>query len=190
MYCDRSNPTAPRFARAAAVSSAAILLAATMCVAHAKEAIKPKPQPELMFVQLSQSIKVDEAKKTLRLVGVSPQTLYFADRPERIAGHVTMDQYLTEWTSKAGPDNFAKDPPNATVSLYEPGASQNSLAVVEITNPKVDGSDLTYNYKIIEGSLPADGGATSLFIDWIGVGGGVGVGFHGVGVGLRGPGLR
>jgi hypothetical protein len=33
-------------------------------------------------------------------------------------------------------------------------------------------------------------GATSLFIDWIGVGVVVGRGFHGVGVGFRGPGLR
>ena len=33
-------------------------------------------------------------------------------------------------------------------------------------------------------------GATSLFIDWIGVGGGGGRWFHGVGVGRRGPGRR
>jgi len=38
--------------------------------------------------------------------------------------------------------------------------------------------------------MPASGGSTSLFIDWIGVGGGVGRGFHGVGVGRRGVGIR
>jgi hypothetical protein len=38
--------------------------------------------------------------------------------------------------------------------------------------------------------MPKAGGAAALFIDWIGVGGGVGVGFHGVGVGFRGPGFR
>jgi len=38
--------------------------------------------------------------------------------------------------------------------------------------------------------MPAKGGATSLFIDWIGVGGGVGFGCHGVGGGYRGPGWR
>jgi hypothetical protein len=43
---------------------------------------------------------------------------------------------------------------------------------------------------LIEGKVPAAGGATSLFIDWIGVGGGVGPGFHGVGVGARGVGVR
>jgi len=38
--------------------------------------------------------------------------------------------------------------------------------------------------------MPAKSGATALFIDWIGVGGGVGVGYHGVGVGVRGLGVR
>jgi hypothetical protein len=41
----------------------------------------------------------------------------------------------------------------------------------------------------VNGKLPASGEETALFIDWIGVGGGVGVGFHGVGVGVRGPGV-
>ena len=64
------------------------------------------------------------------------------------------------------------------------------LAVVEITHPKVDGADLVYNYKVIKGKLPSSGGQTALFIDWIGAGGGVGVGFHGAGVGRRGVGVR
>jgi hypothetical protein len=38
--------------------------------------------------------------------------------------------------------------------------------------------------------MPAKGGPTALLIDWIGVGGGVVRGFHGVGVGFRGPGWR
>jgi hypothetical protein len=60
--------------------------------------------------------------------------------------------------------------------------------VVEILNPVVEGPDITYTYKIINGTMPAAGGATALFIDWIGAGGGVGRGFHGVGVGGRGVG--
>ena len=79
-----------------------------------------------------------------------------------------MVDYLNEWTSKAGADNFHNDPPYATVSVFEPGKATDTVAVVTITNPKVDGADLTYNYRIIGGTLPAAGGATSLFIDWIG----------------------
>ena len=45
------------------------------------------PQAQLMFVQVAEDLKVDAAAKTLRLVKVNPQTLYFSDRPVRIAGH-------------------------------------------------------------------------------------------------------
>jgi len=142
-----------------------------------------------MFVQSAENIKVDPVTSTFRLVKVSQQTLYFSDRPQRISGHIKMGDYLEEWTGKAGKDNFGDDPPNATLSVYEPGQSENTIVVVEITNPVVDGTDLIYGYKIIEGTMPASGGPTALFIDWIGVGGGVGRGFHGVGVGRRGPGV-
>jgi hypothetical protein len=101
-----------------------------------------------------------------------------------------MARYLEEWTAKAGKDNFGQDPPNAVLSVYESGKPVNTLAVVEISQPYIDGKDLVYKYKIIEGDLPAGGGAVALFIDWIGPGGGVGRGFHGVGVGFRGPGWR
>jgi hypothetical protein len=149
-----------------------------------------KQTPQLMFVQVGEDLKVDDAAKTLRLVKVGQQTLYFSDRPVRLAGHLKMSEYLQEWTAKAGKDNFAADPPNAVLSVYEPGQDDSTLAVVEITHPRVDGADLVYNYKVIKGKLPASGGQTALFIDWIGVGGGVGPGFHGVGVGYRGAGWR
>ena len=144
---------------------------------------------QLMFVQTAEDLKVDPAKKTLRLVNVNQQALYFSDRPKRIAGHLTMPAYLDEWKAGEGPDNFGNDPPNATLSVYEPGQQENKLAVVEISRPVIDGKDLVYSYKLINGTMPKAGGETSLFIDWIGVGGGVGPGFHGVGAGTRGVGL-
>ena len=70
------------------------------------------------------------------------------------------------------------------------GSAENTIAVVKISQPVSDGDDLSYSYKVVEGKLPASGGATALFIDKVGVGGGVGAGFHGVGVGGRGPGVR
>jgi hypothetical protein len=142
-----------------------------------------------MFVQTAEDLKVDAERKTLRLVNVNRQTLYFSDRPVRVAGNLTMAAYLDEWKAGEGPDNFTNDPPNATLSVYEPGRQDNILAVIEISNPVVDGKDLVYKYKLIEGTLPKAGGATALFIDWIGVGGGVGPGFHGVGAGARGVGV-
>jgi len=150
----------------------------------------PKQKVQLMFVQVGEDLKVDDAAKTLRLVKVGQQTLYFSDRPVRIAGHLKMSEYLDEWTSKAGKDNFGANPPNAVLSVYEPGQADSTLAVVEIKSPRVDGADLVYNYKLIKGKLPSSSGQSALFIDWVGVGGGVGAGFHGVGVGARGVGVR
>jgi hypothetical protein len=142
---------------------------------------------QLMFVQTAEDLKADG--NTLRLVNVNQQTLYFSDRPMRIAGHLTMPAYMDEWKAGEGPDNFGSNPPNATLSVYESGSRENKLTVVKISHPVIDGKDLVYNYKLIEGSMPKAGGATALFIDWIGVGGGVGPGFHGVGAGARGVGL-
>ena len=170
-----------------------VLLAAAVVLslaAGAATAIAASDAPQLMFVQSADDFKVDAAKSTFRLVKVNQQTMYFSDRPQRIVGHIKMADYLKEWTAKAGKDNFGADPPNATLSIYEPGKAENTLVVVKLTNPVVDGADLIYSYKVLNGTLPANGGATALFIDWIGVGGGIGPGFHGVGVGGRGIGWR
>jgi hypothetical protein len=58
-------------------------LAATVSPARAADS-----KIQLMFVQSSESLKADD--KTLRLVNVSPQTIYFTDRPVRMAGHITL----------------------------------------------------------------------------------------------------
>ena len=172
-----------------AVLLAGVLTFAAGCSTTSKTSADTS-KAQLMFVQSANNLTVDSAKQTLRLVEVNPQTLYFSDRPVRIAGHIPMSGYLDEWKASAGPNNFASDPPNATLSVFEPGREENTLAVVEISHPVLEGKDLVYHYKLIEGPLPKTGGATALFIDWIGVGGGVGRGYHGVGRGARGVGWR
>ena len=163
-------------------------LAAAAMASLSTQAVAADAQMQLMFVQSADSLKADD--KTLRLVNVSPQAIWFSDRPVRKAGHLSLKDYMKEWTAAAGPNNFSKDPPNATLSVLEPGKDENTLTVVEISEPKIEGKDLVYRYKLIEGQMPKTGAAASLFIDWIGVGGGVGPGFHGVGVGRRGVGVR
>ncbi len=186
---DRARPDGGATTRRGLIRAAALFGGGALLL-PAGEAGAETDKPMLMFVQVARGVAIDEAAGTLRLVGVSPQTLYFADRPDRLAGHVRMDAFLQEWTASAGANNFSADPPNAALSVYEPGAADSTVAIVEILDPKVEGEDIVYGFKRIEGKLPATGGETALFIDWIGVGGGVGVGYHGVGVGLRGPGLR
>lgn len=165
--------------------TATVVLSAAMMTATAQA--EDQSELQLMFVQSAAGIEVDTTAQTLRLKDVVPQALYFSDRPERVAGHVTMAAYLEEWTK--GENNFGENPPNATLSVYEPGQSENTTVVIEIMQPEVDGKDITYHYNLINGKMPVAGENAALFIDWIGPGGGVGVGFHGVGVGARGPGV-
>ena len=172
------------------VSMVACAVSMVACATTSTTSSPSSEKVQLMFVQIAEDLKVDPATSTFRLVKVNQQTLYFSDRPQRLAGHLRMAEYLEEWTAKAGKDNFGGDPPNATVSVYEPGQPDSTLVVVKISRPVVEGADLIYSYKIINGTMPAKGGPTSLFIDWIGPGGGVGYGYHGVGVGNRGPGWR
>jgi hypothetical protein len=165
------------------------LILSFLPVGRAEEKKKTdEPKIQLMFVQTAEDFKADD--KTLRLVNVGQQALYFSDRPVRIAGHLTMPAYMDEWKAGAGPDDFASDPPNATLSVYESGSHENTMVVVKISHPVIEGKDMVYTYKLIEGTMPKAGGATALFIDWVGAGGGVGVGFHGAGAGARGVGVR
>lgn len=161
-----------------AVALATAALSAPAAVADQQEDLT------ILFVQTSSSMQSDAT--TLRLVDVGEQIVYFSDRPNRIAGHIHLDKFVHGWSE--GDDSFADNPPNAVLSVYEPDGRDNATVVIELGAPKMEGGDLVYSYSIVDGDMPQSGGATSLFIDTFGPGGGVGAGFHGVGVGARGPG--
>ena len=120
---------------------------------------------------------------TLTMTGVSVNSIVFADRPYRAAGHVLTKHFLKEWDE--GGDSFAHDPPNATLSVL--GAEGDSVedAVVVLKSPKLDGDKLTFEVSVLEGGLSKATGPASLFIDWFaarGYGGRAfvgGVGYHG-----------
>lgn len=186
MNSDRPLPAKPYHVQTALLVMVLVSIAACSATSTSSSA-----GPQLMFVQSAEDLTVDQARSSFRLVKVNQQTLYFSDRPQRLAGHLKMADYLKTW--KEGRDNFGADPPNATLSVYEPGQAEQTLVVVTITNPVVDGADLVYTYKVLDGKMPARGGATTLFIDWFGPGGGVGAGARGYGVrpgvGVGGPGV-
>jgi len=79
---------------------AAIMLSMAVCAAVSTGSAATSETPQYMFVQTAEDVKVDTATKTIRLVNVNQQTLYFSDRPVRIAGHLKMADYLKEWTAK------------------------------------------------------------------------------------------
>jgi hypothetical protein len=124
---------------------------------------------ELLFVQNARGVAIDKDKGTLTLKGVSPTTLWFSDRPVRMAGHYNMKEYLATWGE--GAESFRTDPPNATLSVFEPGQDDLLDVVVKLQNPRLQGDDLIYDITLIdkEGPLPKKGGPASLFIDIFGV---------------------
>jgi hypothetical protein len=103
---------------------------------------------------------------TLTLNGISPNSIMFADRPVRSAGHALTAHLLEEWAPGGG---FEKDPPNATVSVFDKEASNVEDAVVVLKDPKLSGDTLSFTVEILESNLEKADGAASIFIDIIGL---------------------
>jgi hypothetical protein len=125
-------------------------------------AAKPEIVPSL-FVLNSRGATLQG--DTLVLTGVTPSSIIFADRPVRSAGHQPTADVIAEWGS--GDDSFAKNPPNATVSVLGKDGSVKD-AVVVLKNPKLEGDKLTFSVQTLEGDLAGADGAAAVFIDIIG----------------------
>ncbi len=89
---------------------AAVTVSMAVCAATFTASAASQETPQYMFVQVAEDVKVDAAAKTFRLVNVNQQTLYFTDRPVRIAGHLKMDDYLKEWTGTSRQRQFQRRP--------------------------------------------------------------------------------
>ena len=114
-----------------------------------------------MFVQTAQGMSSDGT--TLTLNGVTPSTLYFSDRPQRVVGHMTTTDFVDLWAQ--GDNSFEDDPPNAVLAFLEPGAQVPEDAVIVIQDPHLKNGDLRYSIEALEGAVPAHSGPVTLFID-------------------------
>lgn len=125
---------------------------------------KPK-QADFLFVQSSDGMTFDKATNKLTLTGVSPVTVFFTDRPDRIAGNMKTAAFIPLWSE--GQDSFKADPPNADVSLLEGGKLRQIVVVLQ--EPVLADDNLTYTVKVLQGEMPANGTEVSVFIDIIGM---------------------
>ena len=100
----------------------------------------------------------------LILNGIAPTTLYFSDRPQRITGHIPTEEFFDSWGE--GDDSFADNPPNAVLSIFTEDEIHD--VVVVLSDPALDGDQMSYSVDILDGEMPASGGASSLFIDTVG----------------------
>jgi hypothetical protein len=127
-------------------------------------ATKPAMVPSLIVMN-ARGASLQGQKLTLN--GISPNSIVFADRPVRAAGHALTAHLLEEWT--VGNESFAKDPPNATVSVLSGDGSDVRDAVVVLKSPKLEGDRLTFDVDVLEGDLKGANGPASVFIDIIGL---------------------
>lgn len=119
---------------------------------------------EMLFVQTAAGMSSDA--KHLTLKKASPDIVFFCDRPERTAGHLTWDAFVS--LVSEGGDNFAETPPNAAVSVIGEDGEVTEVVVELSKLPKKSGDEIVYPMRVLDGSLPKLGGTTLLFIDPIG----------------------
>ena len=132
--------------------------------------------PSFLFVQESPSgmfVGNPDGTYILTLNEVVPYTIYFTDRPYRIAGFTPMNDFIAEfnWTVV----------PNAAISRSGAKESEDTL-IVELSNPRYNESakQIVYNAKVISNysgdklsefkakedpGLPVNLGRVSIFID-------------------------
>jgi hypothetical protein len=130
--------------------------------AHLIAAEGAAEKTQFLFVQSGRRMRY--ANGRLTLVDISPVTVLFSDRPQRLAGHMLTESFVPFWSE--GDDSFEKDPPNADLAVLE--GEQDANVVLTLHEPSLEGRDLSYRVDVLEGKPPATGGAASLFIDIIG----------------------
>jgi hypothetical protein len=125
---------------------------------------RPPDSIEAMFVQSARGLTAGE--HTVTLHGLAHSTLFFSDRPQRVAGHLSSKQFVSQWGE--GQNSFAEDPPNAVVSFLEDGDAVPEEVTLVLSDPHLREDALTYTVEILDGNLPAKTGPCALFIDPIG----------------------
>jgi len=148
-----------------AAALAAPVLPLGSAMAQGVTAKEQAKQADFLFVQTAKSMSFDKSTNKLTLDGITSSTLFFADRPERIAGNMKTTAFVPFWGK--GKDSFLKDSPNADVSIIEGDKLQQVVVVLQV--PELIGDTLSYGVKVLQGNMPAKGADVSMFIDIIGM---------------------
>lgn len=142
------------------VAAATLMMATASCTT--KNESDDASGVEFLLVQNAEGVILKDSQLTL--INVAASTLYFSDRPDRIVGRTTTQEYVEHWA--VGDNNFASDPPNAVISIL--GGPKPEDIVVVLKEPRLEGADLIYTVEVLDGNASADAGAVALFIDVVG----------------------
>jgi hypothetical protein len=155
-----------RFLRIGAAAGAA-LLGETLMASRGAAADQDQPdleQVQLLFVQTAKDIAINKDRMTM--AGINPVTIFFSDRPKRVAGHMSTEDFVLDWQEGTGKESFHTDPPNAALSIF--GEDEIVDLVVILKNPRLAGGALVYDIGVLEIDGPIPTGPASLFIDPLG----------------------
>jgi hypothetical protein len=72
------------------------------------------------------------------------------------------DLFVKSWSE--GKNSFKSDPPNAALSIFNP-SGRPTQAVVVLSNPRIDGRNILFDARPLQGDVPAQGAESTLFID-------------------------
>ena len=156
-----------RFLKAGVAAAGVALLSDALKATGALAAAQDQPDLNevlLLFVQNARDMVIDKGRLTL--IGVNPTTIFFSDRPKRIAGHMSTEDFVLDWQEGTGKESFHANPPNAALSVF--GDEEIADVVVTLKNPRLAGGALVYDINVLEIEHPIPSGPASLFIDPIG----------------------
>ena len=122
---------------------------------------KPQSNDRYLFVQAAAEVSIEAHEKkentyTITLKNVSPYVNYFADRPIRKAGNMSIENFIKRWNHK-GHNSFIENPPNADVSAMQLGfIAEDTLLnyTFQLTDPIYNSKNKTLSYTAV--SLPGN----------------------------------
>jgi hypothetical protein len=111
------------------------------------------------FLYVLNATSGSHKKECLKLEGI-PSAIYFSDRPNRIAGHISLEKFADQWKK----EEYKKDPPNGSLAILEEKSEEQ--IIIELSSPKVKDSSITFKIKSIKGKIPEEFKSCALFIDF------------------------
>ena len=127
---------------------------------QANPVINEADAPKFLYAMSAKSGDYIDGTLTLNHV---PMVVYFADRPARISGMLSIQVFAQGWNQ--GPDSFKADPPNGTLSILGEGGDNNVVVELSDPNVKVKEGSISFKIRVLQGELPKSFGLSTLFID-------------------------
>ena len=118
---------------------------------------------EYLFVQHADSVSLQDG--TLVLEGIGETVLFFSDRPHRIVGRETIEQFIESWDE--GIDPFLQTPPNAVLTIKRKDELRDLTVILK--DPVLTDQTLVYTVEVHDGPTSGSGDDAALFIDAFGL---------------------